>query len=163
MQRAAIRLLLLGMAVGLAGCGTSTHTSKDTLLVLGRRIGPISFGETKAKIQATYGSGQRETLRSGTARPVVVFYPAVSIGVIYSASPQGKPAVAILETAAPQYRPRAGIGVGSTVGELKKIGAECGLTADSCGIGISASKPGTTFFLDDHRTRVTRVAISTGT
>jgi hypothetical protein len=155
-------LLLLGMAVGLAGYGASTHTSKNTRLVLGRSIGPISFGETKAKIEADFGRGQKVKLKSGTARPVVVFYPAVSIGVNYGANSKGKAAVAILETDAPQYHTRSGIGVGSTVAHLKKIGAECGLTVDSCQLGISASKPGTTFFLDDHSARVVRVAISTG-
>jgi hypothetical protein len=92
----------------------------------------------------------------------VDFYPAVSIGVIYGANPQGKPAAVILETDAPQYHTRSGIGVGSTVAKLKKNGVECGLTVDSCQIGISASKPGTTFFLDDQGTRVARVAIATG-
>jgi hypothetical protein len=92
----------------------------------------------------------------------VVFYPGVSIGVIYGSNSRGKAAAAILETAASQYRTKSGIGVGSTVGQLRKIGADCGLTVDSCQIGISASKPGTTFLLDDHGTRVARVAISTG-
>jgi hypothetical protein len=108
MGRAALGLLLLGMTLGLAGCGASTHTSKDTRLIVGRRIGPISFGETK--IEADNGRGQKVTLKSGTARAVVVFYPAVSIGVIYGANSQGKAAAAILETDAPQYHTRSGIG-----------------------------------------------------
>jgi hypothetical protein len=162
MGRAAVGLLLLGTALSLAGCGASTHTSKNTRLILGRSIGPISFGETKTKIEADYGRAQRVTWKSGTARPVVDFYPAVSIGVIYSANSQGKPAAVILETDAPQYHTRSGIGVGSTVANLKKNGVECGLTVDSCQIGISTSKPGTTFFLDDQGTRVARVAIATG-
>jgi hypothetical protein len=162
MGRAAEGLLLLGMALGLAGCGASTHTSKSTRLILGRSIGPISFGEKKTKIEAAYGRGQKVALKSGTARAVVVFYPAVSIGVVYGANSQGKAAVAILETDARQYHTRSGIGVGSTVANLKKIGAECGLTVGSCQLGISASKPGTTFLLDEQGTRVSRVAISTG-
>src|SRR5438093_4705526 len=97
MGRAAVGLLLLGMALGLAGCGAGTHTSKNTRLILGRSIGPISFGETKTKIEADYGRGQKVTLKSGTARAVVVFYPAVSIGVVYGANSQGEAAVAILE------------------------------------------------------------------
>jgi hypothetical protein len=71
--------------------------------------------------------------------------------------------VGILETAASQYRTKSGIGVGSTVGQLRKIGANCSLTPDSCQLGYSvASKPGTTFLLDAQAKHVARVAISTG-
>ena len=152
------------MAFVLAGCGSRMHTAKppqaSTLLVLGRRIGPIFFGETKAKIESAYGRGQ--VVRLPPTNAAVVFYPAVSIGVIYVPNSRGKAAAEILETAASQYRTKAGIGVGSTVGQLKKIGADCGLTVGSCQLGVSSSKPGTTFFFGGQRPRVVRVAISTG-
>jgi hypothetical protein len=153
----------LGVVVagaGLAGCGSSPHVAKNTLIVPGRSIGPISFAESKTKIEAAYGKGQPVTLRQGTANPRVVFYPAVSIGVIY-AGRQSKARVIILETDAPQYRTKSGVGVGSTVGQLKKIGTDCRPQDGICGIvGSSGSKPATTFFLDDQRKRVTRIAIA---
>lgn len=152
----------IGLVIALAGCGADAHVSKNTLLTR-RSIGPISFLETKAKIEAAYGKGQVARFISGTAHVTVTFYPAVSVGVIYLAGPQGKPVVGLLETTAPQYRTMSGIGVGSTLRQLKANGAECGPANGSCGLGISASKPGITFFLDDRRMRVTRVAISTGT
>lgn len=154
-----IAALAAALVAALVGCGSTAHVSKDTLVVLGRSIGPISFGETKAKIQAAYGKGQLVTLKQGTANPRVVFYPAVSVGVIYAAR-QGKPAVYILETDAPQYRTKSGIGVGSTVAQLRKIGADCRPLEGICGLGNSKSKPFTTFFLDDRGTRVTRIAIA---
>jgi hypothetical protein len=152
----------LAVALATAGCGShgvSSHV--PSLLVPWRRIGPIAFGETRAKIQAAYGRGQLVHL--SPTNVAVVFYPAVAIGVIYASSPKGKPAVAILETDAPRYRTASGIGVGTTVEQLRKIGANCSLTPDSCQLGFSvASRPGTTFLLDAQAKHVARIAISTG-
>ena len=121
------------------------------MLVLGRRIGPIYLGEPRAKIEAAYGKGQRVTLRQGTANPVVTYYPAISIGVMYLGGHR-KFAV-ILETSSPRYRTESGIGVGSGIGPLRKIGANCSVSPGSCGLPGGFGPPkhpttATTFFLN---------------
>jgi hypothetical protein len=40
------------LVAGLTGCGSSTHTPKNRLIVINRRIGPFLIGETQAKVEA---------------------------------------------------------------------------------------------------------------
>jgi hypothetical protein len=138
---------------------TTTRTRASHLLVLNRRIGPIRFGETRAKIQAAFGTGHVVTLTSNFA---VVLYSPLAIGVDYARNKKGKLAAAIVETAARRYRTRSGVGVGSTTGALTKAGVNCNLSPGSCQVGGSSpTKPGTTFLLDADHQHVARVVIST--
>ena len=151
-------------AVGCGGSGPKT----STLIVLGRRIGPIYLGEPRAKIEAAYGKGRKMPVGTGRpAPPVYTVYSAVSIGVMY----YGNRAV-FVETRSPLYRTKSGLGVGSGIGPLRKIGANCTVTPGSCGVAGGFGPPehpttATTFFLNqelspnDHgTTRVVEVVVA---
>lgn len=117
-----------------AGCAggrptTTTASHASTRIVIGQRIGPIYLLEPKAKIEAAYGKGQRVTLGSGG---IVTFYRSVSIGVMYSGSPQRTWEI---ETASPRYRTSSGLGVGSGIAAVRKIGATCSRTFSTCDLG----------------------------
>jgi hypothetical protein len=82
--------------------------------------------QPKAKIEAAYGKGQQVTLNTGQT---VTFYKPVAIGVMYG---YRGPRTWEIETASPRYRTRSGIGVGSDIGAVRKIGATCSRTFNTC-------------------------------
>lgn len=118
-------LLVLSASGCAGGKQTTTAAHRSTGLVLGRRIGPISLYESKAKIEAAYGKGRRLVAKSGQT---VTFYPAISIGVQY----YGSQGVGVIETSSPRYRTQAGFGVGNTVARARKLGAACSRQFSSC-------------------------------
>jgi len=155
MRTAAVLTAVL--VAGLTGCGSSAHTPKNTLIDRSRSIGPIALNETKAKIEAAYGSGQRAFLPGRPHDTPITFYPAVSIGVLYYENH-----AIYVETTAPEYRTKSGGGVGSSTAELKKIGAEC--EQDQC--GIVNGNLATTFFMNppffSHRFRSRAIRVVVG-
>jgi hypothetical protein len=129
------------LAAGLTGCGsTSAHVSPNRLISHSRGIGPISVGETRAKIDAAYGTGRRAFLPGRPHDTPITFYPAVSIGVLY----YGNHALYV-ETTAPRYRTTSGLGVGSTAAQLKKSGADSQNGGELW--GLINGKLATTFFM----------------
>ena len=143
------------LVAALTGCGLSAHVSKNTLIDRSRSIGPIAVGETRAKIEAAYGKGQRAFLPGRPHNTPITFYPAVSIGVLYYESN-----AIWVETTAAQYRTKSGMSVGSTAAQLRKSGAEC--QQDQC--WLANSNLSTNFFMSSsypsHRdTRAIRVVV----
>lgn len=159
-------LAVTALASVIVGCGASNTTptprtrAPSRLLVLNRRIGPISFGETRARIEAAFGAGHAVTLEP--SHVAVVLYSPLAIGVSYARNQKGQLAAAIVETAAGRYRTRSGVGVGSATAMLSKAGVNCNLSPGTCQISGSGTKAiGTTFFLDPKSGRVARIVIST--
>ena len=155
------------LVLSAVACGSSAPKT-STLIVLGRRIGPIYLGESRAKIEAAYGKGKKMPVGRGRpAPPVFTVYPAVSIGVIY----YGKGAV-FVETTSLRYHTASGIGVGSGIPPVRKLGANCTVTPGQCGLAGGFGPPkhpttATTFFLNqepfpnDHgTTRVVEIVVA---
>lgn len=155
-------LLAVSLAAGCAGehrtaspTTTTTASNPATRIVIGRRIGPISLLESKAKIKAAYGRGQQETLDTG---PTVTFYPAVSIAVNY----YGGTTVGSVETTSPLYRTPSGVGVGSGVEALRKSGVQCGASTRFCSSVTypSPGHPGSTTQFEMKHARVVGIEMS---
>ena len=145
------------LSAGLAACGSSAHTSKIDSAVTAQRVGPISLGEPRAKVEAVAGKGQfvRAGKRSQGTGTVLIAYPAVSIRVIYLTR-HGKAAAFVVETTSSNYRTKSGIGVGSTVEQVKKIGADC---ASECVLKNASAGTETDFALDNRGMRVIRLSV----
>lgn len=130
--------LTAALVAGLTACGSSAGTSTNILIARSRSIGPITVGEAKTRIEAAYGKGQPAALPGRPHNTPITFYPALSIGVLYYES-----RAIYVETTEPEYRTTSGVGVGSTVAELRRAGAEC--QQDQC--GIVEGNLATTFFM----------------
>jgi hypothetical protein len=98
------------------------------------------LGETKAKIEAAYGKGQRAALPGRPHSTPITFYQPVSIGVLYYENH-----AIYVETTAPKYRTKSGMRVGSTTAQLKRAGAECFNDGEQC--GLINGNLATTFFM----------------
>jgi hypothetical protein len=172
-------VLVLLLPVGLAGCGSgSIPTPPDTTvrtstlavggppqrgITLDHRIGPVSFRESEPKVTKALGDGVSALF----SRHRVRFYPNAGIYVDYAPGPpNGKPKIAIIiVTRSPRYKTRSGVGVGSSLQQLRRsVKVTC----------YPAVRPGTcqheraninlpfTVFNLDGTGRVTQVAVVLG-
>ena len=100
---------------GLTGCGSGTHTSKSSLIVVGKRVGPFSIGERRARVEAVAGTGRVVLSRKPThGEPFgteVKTYMAVPLRVVYLTG-HGRAGVFAVETTSRDYRTKSGVGVG---------------------------------------------------
>ena len=151
------------LVASLTGCGSGAHTPNNTLIVINQRIGPFSIGERQAKVEAIAGKGRVVLSRNPTVDEyfgtLIKVYPAVSIRVDYLTG-QGKAGLFSVETTSPEYRTKSGIGVGSTVEQVKKVGAYCD-SLTSCYIQNTDAGTSTYFGLDKSGGRVVRIGIGT--
>ena len=179
--RAFALLALLGVVA--AGCGDATKkvvvasvtnggpinragTVRPGLIVLDRRIGPVSFGEPKPQITKVVGRSVVARINGHPLR----FYPEVGIYVDYPPNPpKGKPTIAdFVITRSARYKTRSGVGVGSTVRQLRHlVKVRCYPTAvsapDTCQHErTNINLPFTVFNIDPTTKRVTQVAVVPG-
>jgi hypothetical protein len=132
--RAVLALALLA-AVGLAaaGCGgsrkntqntrtgiTNSHSATVTAarttpgIGLDHRIGPVKFNETRTAVAKALG----DSVTARVAGHLLRFYPKAGIYVAYAGSGSRQVAAVVL-TRSPHYRTRSGIGVGSSLRQLR--------------------------------------------
>jgi hypothetical protein len=179
--RAVLALALLAvLGAAAAGCGGSRRntrntrigiTNNDTATVtlarttpgieLDDRIGPVSFNESRAAVTKALGDSVAARLAGHRLR----FYPKAGIYVDYAGSGARQVAAVVL-TRSPHYRTRSGIGVGSSLRQLRShIEVTCYGGAPAPGQcqheKANTNRPFTVFNVDTAH-RVVEVAIVPG-
>src|SRR4029077_1622869 len=97
------------LCVGAAAAGTTWPG-----IALGHRIGAVSFAEPRSKVTKALGRGVAASIDGHHVR----FYRGPGIYVDYAAARAQQFAVIIL-TRSPRYKTRSGVGVGSSLHQLR--------------------------------------------
>jgi hypothetical protein len=152
-----------------AVCATSPAVGHRTDIVLGRRLGPVSYGEPQRRITRVLGRGLRAVMgvngfRSYPASHIFVAYPPIYVdGGTFRPNVERHTA-AIVMTRSTEYKTESGLGVGSSLQLVQRQipQADCSIatgmsTPTKCRYENSAAT--TVFNINPRTKRVTQVAI----
>jgi hypothetical protein len=153
-------LLSLAVIASLLCAGAATAGTTRPGIALGHRIGAVAFAEPRSEVTKTLGRGVEASVGGHRLR----FYRRPGIYVQYARSAGGQFAVIVL-TRLPRYRTRSGVGVGSSLRQLRsRIGVTCdvpGYPTQCSHQGANVNRPLTVFNLDAAK-RVVEVALAPG-
>jgi hypothetical protein len=166
--------VVLALALAVTGCGSSRHTVTQeagaakarTGIALDHRIGPVSFAEPEPRITKALGKGVVASLDGHRLR----YYPTAGIYIDYPPNhpPGGPTAAVIIVTRSTRYRTPSGVGVGSSLRQLRRrVKVRCypvsTSTPDTCQHERSNQNlPFTVFNIDPTTKRVSQVAVVLG-
>ena len=158
------RLWLLATLLVAAGSLSAYGSTGSKRLVLDRSIGPVRLKESRKRIEEDIGKGRLlashvdRSARPSPVRQDRIAYEGEALVVIYISDKDHAPIAFVIETTSPRYRTVSGIGVGSSLAKLRKVGVEC-FGETLCQHFHGHNKPGTLFRLTAPRGRVAKIDV----
>jgi hypothetical protein len=142
--------LILVSAFLTTGCLDSSPSlgPSSNAVVIPRSIGGLSLGERRGDVEATLGKGD---VRNLTTKSTTVAYPDWGLTVVYAVGPQpADESVIVVRTTSKRFQTARGVGVGSSLAEVRREpGVRC-FGVRTCQIGFqNSSSPGAVFVLDN--------------
>jgi hypothetical protein len=152
---------VVALVLVVTGCGSSHDAARQGArpgIALDHRIGPVSFAEPKPQVTTALGRSVVARLSGHPLR----FYAKVKIYVGYPPNPPNPPVAAFIVTRSARYKTRSGVGVGSSLLELRhRVRVRC--HGDLCQHDrANFNLPSTVFDIDPTTTRITEIAIVPG-
>jgi hypothetical protein len=151
-----MRVVLATAVAGLVCIGVGVAAAMPPGIVIGQRIGVLSLGEPQAQITQALGRGTPVRVEGNPFR----FYSKVGIYVLYPPNRSLPRHVSVVMTRSARYKTSSGIGVGSSLGRLRRaVHLNCHPSGKSvvCYHGVA---PLTSFLLSKATKRVTEIGIA---
>jgi hypothetical protein len=160
-------VVTLTVVCGPAGADLSGH--HRTSIALGRRIGPVSYGEPQAQVTRALGRGLatvfgEQGFRSYPVDRIYVAYPPIWVRDMQASVGVTPKSAAIVMTRSPRYRTSSGLGVGSSLRQLHRQ-----ITQLDCSVAPGMRTPtkcqdggptaATVFSINPKTKRVTQIAL----
>jgi hypothetical protein len=147
---------IVALASLLAACGGSSKKQPQTI-VLEHSIGPVTLHESLQDVERAIGRGT--TIHNDQHFGHEIRYPN-GLDVFYAPGPKDEEAVFAVLTTSPSYRTSAGLGVGSSLGDVKALGGVACHGSAVCQHGANApGRPGTGFLFRDGKVWRVQIAV----
>ena len=148
-----MRAVLAIAAAGLACVGVAVAATPG--IVIGHRIGAVKLDEPKAQVIKALGRGTSALVEGNRAR----FYRKLGIYVLYPPKRSLPQRVFVIETRSDRYKTSSGIGVGSSLRQLRRaVDVTCHASGRSI-VCYHRAAP-TSFLLRKSNKRITAISVA---